>query len=200
MIKAICFDLDGVYFTAESFPRFMKSISDLTTKNDSVEFVLKGDMMQEFKKGNITENQYWDYVREQLEIDTPNETIFELLRDSYEVNSDVVDYVRAVKQAGFSTCICSNNFETRVRELNEKFDFLKEFDVDILSYQVQALKPSVEIFKELVHKSNCLPEEIVFSDDNEAKLEGAKELGINTFVYTDFYSFKQKLETLGVRV
>ncbi len=200
MIKAICFDLDGVYFTADSFKKFKESISNLTTKNDSVNYVLTGETMQDFKRGAMTEEQYWDYVREQLEIDTPNETIFEILRDSYEVNSEVVEYVNAVKKAGYSACICSNNFETRVRELNTKFDFLKDFDVDILSYQVGSLKPSQEIFQALLKKANCLPEEMVYSDDKQEKLLGATELGINTFVFTDFYSFKQELEKLGVRV
>lgn len=200
MIKAICFDLDGVYFTSDSFPRFIKSISDLTTKNDSVEFVLKGEMMKEFKRGNITENQYWNYVREQLSIDTSNDVIFNLLRDSYEVNEDIINYINELRLGGLSTCICSNNFETRVRVLNEKFNFLKDFDVDILSYQVRLLKPSIDIFKELLYKSNCSPDEIVVVDDDAEQLKGARELGINTFEYTDLYALKQKLNKLGVRI
>ena len=44
------------------------------------------------------------------------------------------------------------------------------------------------------------PEEIVFADDNESRLVGAKELGINTFVYEDFDSFVKSLKELGVEV
>jgi len=40
---------------------------------------------------------------------------------------------------------------------------------------------------------------ICFDLDDEIKLAGAKELGINTFVFENFRQFRYELELLGVR-
>lgn len=80
------------------------------------------------------------------------------------------------------------------------FTFLDDFDTVVLSYEVGTDKPNKEIFQELVNKSDVEANEIFYSDDDETKMEGAKELGINTFLYTDFDAFVEHLEGLGVKL
>ena len=41
MIKVICFDLDGVFFTKESFKIFKSKIAELTKHTDLIDEVLK---------------------------------------------------------------------------------------------------------------------------------------------------------------
>lgn len=201
MIKAICFDLDGVYFTSQSFQKFKKNLPKEINDENVVNRVLyKSEEMLNFKKGLITEEQFWDYATRELGIKTDFDGICELLRESYQINNDVKEYVEKVRKAGYKTCICTNNFVTRIREIDNEWGFLDLFDVKILSYEVGHMKPDIEIYKALVEKSGVLPEEIVYSDDSEDKLEGAKQLGINTFVYTTFEDFVKNLESLGVKV
>ena len=61
-------------------------------------------------------------------------------------------------------------------------------------------KPNKEIFKELIAKSGVRAEELFYSDDDESKMIGAKKLGINTFLYTDFDAFIMHLENSGVKI
>ena len=193
-IKAVCFDLDGVYFTPESFQRFKKSISNGIDEERLNNVLYKSSEMLSFKRGEITENEYWDFVRRELEIDLTNEQIFRTLQDSYETNSEIVDIVHAVRKKGYKTCICSNNFITRIRELNNKFDFLKDFDVHVFSYEVGVMKPDQKIFESLVKKSQVRADQIIYSDDSPDKLAGAEELGIHTIVFEDVSSFVTKLK------
>jgi hypothetical protein len=53
--------------------------------------------------------------------------MFKMLRESYLVNVDVESYVRKIRLAGYMTCLCSNNFITRIRELEKEFAFFKAF-------------------------------------------------------------------------
>jgi len=85
----------------------------------------KSEKMLSFKRGEITENEYWDFVRKELNINLSNNELFNILRDSYETNGKIVDIVRLLKKKGYKTCICSNNFETRIRELNKSLIFSK---------------------------------------------------------------------------
>lgn len=200
MIKAICFDLDGVYFTPESFINFKSNLPKKVTNPDIVNDVLYRQNMLLFKTGKMTEAGYWDDATKKLGITADFDEICAIMRDSYEVNADVVEYVHKVRRAGYITCICSNNFETRIRELNKKFDFISNFDVSVFSYEVGVMKPDKKIFEVLINRAGVEPNELVYSDDSAEKLGGALELGINAFVYENFDQFKNKLSFLGVGV
>lgn len=120
------------------------------------------------------------------------------MRESYEVNPAVEQLAKQLKQNGYQLAICSNNFLTRIRELDRKFSFLSLFDTVILSYEVGVLKPDKKIFEALIEECDCLPEEIIYSDDKAEKLLGAQELGIQTFVFTTFAEFVEDLRNKGV--
>ena len=204
MIKAICFDLDGVLFTSESFRNFMKNLPKEVNDKEKVEYVLyKSPEMLKFKTGKITEKEFWDFATEELKItvglDNGGDDIYYYFRNNYNINKEVVDYVNKIRNAGYKTCICTNNFPTRIKALDDEWGFLDCFDIKVLSYEIGYMKPAKEIFQALIDKSGFLPEEIAYSDDDESKLSGAKELGINTFVYTDFETFTKKLEEMGVK-
>jgi putative hydrolase of the HAD superfamily len=200
MIKAICFDLDGVYFTKGSFLKFKEVIGKDSTVEKTDFVFYKSDQIANFKKGVISENEFWDYVRKELNTSLTNDEISNILRESYSVDQNVAEIVRKVRNLGYKTCLCSNNFETRIRELNTKFDFLKDFDVQVLSFKVGAIKPDKKIFEKLIRQSGVLPEEIIYSDDTFEKLQGAKDLGINVFVYENFPQFLKTLSDFGVKV
>jgi HAD superfamily hydrolase (TIGR01509 family) len=138
-------------------------------------------------------------VRKELE--TPqmtNQDFFELLRNSYKINPEVKSYIQEIRSKGIISSVCSNNFETRVRELNSKFDFLKDFDIRIFSFEVGAIKPDKKIFEVLLENTGVKPEGIIYSDDSNEKLKGALELGINSFVFENFEQFKGEVRRFGV--
>ena len=198
MIKAVCFDLDGVFFTDHSFTKFKCNVEKFTNHAPLIDEVFHGTMMSEFKINNINEATFWDYVRETLKVTLTNEEFFRMLRKSYSVNHDIKNFACEIKEAGYKTCLCSNNFVTRIRELEKEFSFLKHFDVKVFSYDIGVLKPNINIFHALVGQCGVDASEIVYADDSESKLTGAEELGINTFIFEDINQFKYHLASLEV--
>ncbi|RKV91198.1 MAG: HAD family hydrolase [Candidatus Saccharimonas sp.] len=120
--------------------------------------------------------------------------------DGYAIDERVMQLVQTVRRKGYKTLICSNNFPARIQGLKRKFGFLQQFDTAVFSYQVHAAKPSTEIFAELLRRSGCQPQEIVYADDKSTALTGAKDLGINTLVYIDFEKYCNDLQAMGVVV
>jgi len=199
MIKAITFDLDGVYFTKESFQNFKRNLPKTVNDLDKINQVLySSPQMRDFKTGKLTESEYWQWASSQLGITVPLELISQILAESYVIDPAVANYVRDVRGRGIKTCICSNNFPTRVAALASKFNFLQDFDVAVFSYQAGVLKPDPLIFRSLVHQLQLDPSQVAYSDDDPSKLEGATALGIHTFTYQSFPQFIQELERLGV--
>ncbi|MCA9397307.1 HAD family phosphatase [candidate division WWE3 bacterium] len=200
MIKAICFDLDGVFFTDAGFRRFKEEIMNRGVAKADVDYILHEEPMEIFKRGEIDPDQFWQNAVEYWKIQTPIHEIIHLIPQGYEINPSVKEVIDSVREAGYVTCVCSNNFVTRVEALEERFGFLEHFDAAVFSYEVGVLKPDAKIFQELITRAGVEPQELAYSDDNESKLSGAKELGINAFVYQDFDQFVQELRWLGVEV
>jgi len=150
--------------------------------------------------GKMSDEEYWKWALHEWGLDLSVQEVIDLLIRGYETNALAVEYVKKVRLAGYKTVICSNNFPARINGLQTRFGFLNDFDTVVLSYEAGVAKPDKAIFERLVKDTGVLPNEIVYSDDDESKMDGAKELGINTFLYTDFDGFVKHLEDLGARV
>lgn len=201
MIKAICFDLDGVYFL-NGKSNFIKSLVNLGVSEDEAKrvFLKSDEMNKQYKLGKITDEEFWNWALREWHLDLTVQEVIDLLIEGYETNKSAVEYVRKVRNAGYKTVICSNNFPARINGLQKRFGFLGDFDVVVFSYEVGVDKPNKEIFQILVKKTGVKADEIVYSDDDESKMEGAKELGINTFLYTNFDAFTKHLDSLGINL
>lgn len=201
MIKAICFDLDGVYFV-NGKSNFIKNLGKYGVSEDDAKRVfLKSDEMNKmYKEGKMTDDEYWSWAIEQWGIDLTVQEVIDLLIEGYEVNEAVVEVVRDVREKGYKTLICTNNFPARINGLDKRFGLLDNFDASVFSYEIGTTKPSTKIFQTLVDRSGVSAEEIVFADDNDANLAGAKEVGIQAFFYEGFEHFMDKLKELGVEV
>jgi HAD superfamily hydrolase (TIGR01509 family) len=201
MIKAITFDLDGVYFV-NGKSNFKKQLINLGVFEDKVTqvFFESKEMNSQYKVGTISDEEYWSWALKEWNLTLSVEEIIKRLIDGYEVNQRVVDIVKTVRRQGYKTLVCSNNFPARIQGLQDKFGFLENFDATAISYEIGTTKPSKGIFKALVNRSGVNADEIVFADDDESKLSGAKALGIQTFVYDGFDSFLGSLREYGVEI
>ncbi len=202
MIRAICFDLDGVYFTPQGKKSFHTALSTEYGADPAVvdELMYKSPEMAQLVRGQISSEQFWDRVREITGITATDEELTNRWIQDYEIDENVRKAVLEAKKQGYITCVCTNNNGIRLPALEKKFHFMNDFDVIVSSHEVGHTKPSKEIFETLLQKLNVKPEELIYSDDNPERLQGAKDLGIQTFVYHNFEQFLEELERVGVKL
>ncbi|MDD5731951.1 MAG: HAD-IA family hydrolase [Patescibacteria group bacterium] len=201
MIKAITFDLDGVYFI-NGKENFVKNLVKLGVSEDEARRVfLKSDKMnKEYKRGLIDDNGFWSWAIKEWGLNLSVQEISDLLISGYELNKTIVHYVHKSKLKGYKNCICTNNFPARIEGLKNRFHFIDNFDVKVLSYEVGELKPNPIMFEELIRQSGVKPEEIAYADDSEANVEEAKKLGINAFFYENNEQFISELNKMGAEL
>lgn len=120
--------------------------------------------------------------------------------DNYDTDENIVKTVKKVRQLGYKTAICTSNFPARINGLQEKFGFLNNFDVKVLSFEVGVNKPEKDIFMKLIEMSNVKPNEIVYADDSVESVDSAKELGITTYFYDNFENYVKFLRDFGVDI
>lgn len=200
-IKVITFDLDGVYFP-NGKANFISALGKLGISEDEAKriFLKSPEMNQQYKNGKMTDEEYWSWAVKEWKLNKPWQEISRQMIDGYDVNENIVSIVKDLRNNGYETAICSNNFPARVNGLQDKFKFLDNFDVKVFSYEVGESKPSKKIFEELVKRSQVEPSSIVFADDNPDSLSGAKEVGITTFLYEGFEQYLKQLESVGVKI
>lgn len=199
--KVITFDLDGVYFP-NGKSNFINSLGNLGVNEDEAKrvFLKSSQMNLEYKNGKMTDEEFWTWAVSEWKLIMNWQEVTKLLIDGYDVDENVVTVVRTLRENGYKTAICSNNFPARINGLQEKFGFLNDFDATALSYEIGESKPSKKIFEALVSKSGVKPSSIIFADDNPDNLAGAKEVGITTFLYEGFDQYMKQLHSVGVRV
>jgi putative hydrolase of the HAD superfamily len=199
-IKAICFDLDGVYFTPQGKQSFHLALSEEFGADPAIvdEIMYRSAQMRQLVTGKMVSTQFWDYLREQTDITASDEELTARWIRDYEIDLNVQKAVRSAKAQGFIACVCTNNNEARLPALEAKFGFYSDFDAIVSSHEVGHTKPSKEIFEALLEKTGVQASELVYSDDNPDRLQGAKDLGIKVFEYKNFTQFLSELEDLGI--
>jgi putative hydrolase of the HAD superfamily len=200
-IKAITFDLDGVYFV-KGKENFIANIVAFGVDEEKVRevFLESFEMNHKYKTGEWTDEVFWTWAIGEWKLSKSVSDLTTLLIDCYDIDLKVVDLVKKVRANGYKTMICTNNFPARIEGLNKRFGFLNDFDVVVLSYEAGFVKPDIGIFKELIGRSNVEPEEIFMTDDNQIALKTASDVGFKTYFYESFDGFKESLKKAKVKL
>ncbi|MCX6790414.1 MAG: HAD family phosphatase [Candidatus Kaiserbacteria bacterium] len=199
-IKAICFDLDGVFFTPKGKNSFHNAlINEYGVSKEIIdELMYRSPEMAQQVRGQISTTDFWNRVREITGITATDEELTQRWVRDYEVDNNVLDAVKNAKSQGYKTCVCTNNNGIRLPILVEKYDLNSLFDVIVSSHEIGFTKPSKEIFQTLLDGLGITGQELVYSDDNPERLLGAKELGIHTFQFHNFEQYLSELSKLGI--
>jgi HAD superfamily hydrolase (TIGR01509 family) len=120
----------------------------------------------------------------------------EILKQGYELNGIAIKLIKKLRVDGVKFIVCSNNFRERIGVLDERFDFLKDFDYIILSYEYGMLKP--KLLEKVVEKTKFEPAEIVVIDDGKEIIEEAKRMGFKTILCENPDMIEDYLREVGI--
>ncbi len=202
MIKAIICDLDGAYFVGGK-EHFIKNLVKKYNLDEEVvrTMFLSSDEMMAYKRGEISDEDYWQHFTGDLKLDISQKGVADLLAGGYDCDEKITNLVRSLPDANIQPVICSNNFPLRVKALNEKFDFLKDFSAKVFSYEVGKLKlEGFDMFEKVVERSGLEKEEILMFDNGEENIRHAIEFGFVGILYEGYLDLIAELEKMGVEI
>jgi HAD superfamily hydrolase (TIGR01509 family) len=198
-IKGIILDLDGVYFQ-EGTKNFLDNVSlKFNISRDKVaNLYLKSDEMMKYKRGEIKGKDFWNFFINQLEIKSNMKELLDILQKGYNLNPLAEKILHILKKDRIKPIICTNNFKERIDILNQRFNFLNDFALTIFSYDFGILKP--ELISKVIENSGLNPEEILFLDDSEKNIEGARKLGVISEICEDPQDVAKHLIKHGIKI
>jgi len=94
--------------------------------------------------------------------------------------------------------VLSNTNPIHFSMLKGQYALFRHFDDFVLSYEVGALKPDAEIYREAIKRAGCRPEECFFTDDIAINVEAARNNGMDAVQFLSGAQIEEELRARGV--
>lgn len=192
-IKNIIFDYGNVIFSID-FARVQQSLKGLGISDVETFF---GHRQQDpvfdaFDRGQITSDEFRNKIREKAgnpnlsndEIDAAWNSILIGIADG---NHELLLELKGKYRTFLLSNINDIHYNFIMKYLKDKFGFDNNdhlFEKIYYSHFTGKRKPEQAIFEQVLNENNLNPAETLFIDDSPQHLEGAKKLGIQTFLMT----------------
>ena len=195
MIKAVLFDLGGVFFE-DGTVKFLKLLSEKTKRTyDSLYPLFRQGKSLEYRENKITGKDFFDWVSQQLNSVLSPYEINNLWVSQYTEISGIRGIVLWLKELNLRVGILSDNVPERVKYLQDKYQFLDLFDPVIFSYDVNLTKTDLKIFKFASNELKLNPDEVLFIDDRQIVLDVASQVGMKTILFKNVGDLKDQLKS-----
>jgi len=145
----------------------------------------------DYMLGHVTTDQFVDYLMPIMREGTTRQQIIDawnaLVLDIPEARLQALQKLRS---EGKKTYILSNTNEEHIRHIinkcfaGKRSEMGRYFDGLFFSSEMHMVKPTPEIFLEVIRQTGMNPEEAIFVDDLQKNLDGAAALGFNTLLST----------------
>jgi putative hydrolase of the HAD superfamily len=121
-------------------------------------------------------------VLRQFEIDAPLEQVID--RQFWiEVRQPMLDAVRAVRDLGLRCALATNQQNLRGGYMRSSLGFAEIFDEQFYSFEIGFAKPEAGYFKAIMDRIAVAPDRVLFIDDHEGNVAGAREIGIHSELF-----------------
>ena len=117
-------------------------------------------------------------VLRQFEIDAPLDQVIDQ-HFWIEVRQPMLDAVRAVRDLGLRCALATNQQNLRGAYMRSSLGFETIFDEQFYSFELGFAKPEAGYFQTIMDRINVAPSRVLFIDDLEGNVDGAREIGIH---------------------
>ena len=101
--------------------------------------------------------------------------------------------------ARYRLLLLSNTNALHFAMLRETYGhMLRHFHDLILSYEVGAMKPQPEIYREALQRAECLPGECFYTDDIAAYVDAARQMGIDAVQFESREQIEREMRDRGI--
>ena len=192
-IKNIIFDYGNVIFSLD-FAKGQQAWINLGIENPGQFYghKLQDNVFDAFERGDISAAEFRDHIRKKTE--NPNLTDAQI---DHAWNSMLVGIPQGNHElllslkSKYRTFLLSNinaiHYDYIMKYLQNDFGFNGNdhlFEKTYYSHLTGKRKPETGIFEQVLKENNLNPDETLFIDDSPQHIEGAKKLGIQTYLMT----------------
>lgn len=191
MIKALIFDFAGV-IGSEGYSLWTKEKKDQGIESESNFFK---DMSDAADRGKISTREYSQKLAKKVGITSNN--VWKEISNKIKINDELLSLIEKLKKK-YKIGLLSNYNHVWLNELISKYELEKYFDSQVVSSIYKVAKPEKKIYQISLDLLKIKPEEAIFFDDRQINVNGGKNAGINSFLFTNNQKFVEDLGRCGI--
>jgi epoxide hydrolase-like predicted phosphatase len=186
VIRAVVFDIGGVLEITPDLGVDRRWETRLGLPAGKIDARLR-DVWQGGSIGTITLDDVHEALRDRLGLD--DQMLAQFMADLWReyvgtANAELIEYARRLRPR-YRTGIVSNSFVGAREREQAAYGFEDLVEEIVYSHEVGFSKPDPRIYALICTRLNVPPEEMVFLDDVEACVAGARDAGIHAVRYQD---------------
>ena len=188
MYKNIVFDFGRVIVDFDEMYMTGVFIKDEKEKKLVRDIVFDRLYWDKLDSGDITDDEVKALACERLpeHLREPACRVYDNWIENINLISGMPELIEELKNEGAKLYLLSNisiGFAEKYKEVKHINDVLQYFDGLVFSGPIHTVKPHKEIFEHLLNEYSLKAEECIFIDDNQKNIEGARALGIYTYLF-----------------
>ena len=156
----------------------------------------------EYDRGGLTAQQYWLAVGAHGGLSLTERQVVELIAADNQLwtqpNPPMIAWVHRLHAAGTPTGILSNLGDAMTDGVLAAFPWLTRFTHLLFSHRVKVIKPDPAIYRHAMEGLGVAAGEILFVDDREENLAGARAAGMQAIRYTQQEAFEREMAERGL--
>jgi HAD superfamily hydrolase (TIGR01549 family) len=199
-IKAVVFDIGGVLEVTPSLGVTDRWESRLGLGPGEINRRM-GDIWEGGGIGAVSERDVHQAVRERLGLDEPGleEFMGGIWREYLgTANTELIEYARGLRPR-YRTGILSNSFVGAREREQDAYGFEDLVDEIVYSHECGMSKPDPGVYGLACERLQVKPAQMVFLDDYEPCVDGARRAGIHAVLYQDNAQAIRDIERLLAR-
>ena len=115
-----------------------------------------------------------------------------------DLNEPMVLWARSLQNRNIRTGILSNIGDRMETGIRERFDWIGHFDHCTWSHALKMAKPEIEIYQHAAEGLGTNPERVLFIDDREENIRGARAAGMVALLYSTHADFVEQMQQMGL--
>lgn len=195
MIKAVIFDLNGVFLVSEYLSKRMHE--KYGVDENAIYAALKEIMEKARQPGVENSFAFWQPHLEKLGLRINEDEFFNFWFSGEGLQPKLLEYIKQLRERDVKVFILSNNFKERTFYYRKKFpEIFKNTDGAYFSWETGFVKPNPEAYLNILAEQGLRPEECFYFDDSERNIEVATSLGINARIYEGLEKTRELLDAV----
>ncbi len=191
--KCVLFDVDGVVVNSEMFSvQYQKKYGIV---NDEMLPFYTG-IFQDCLVGKVDlKEALKEWLPKWKWKGTTDEFLQAWFEAEHNIDEQIIKVVEQLRADGIKCYLATNQEKYRAQYISEKMGFAEIFDGLFLSSNIGYKKPEKKFYEsvlaDLKSHHNIKPNEIMFFDDDQKNVNGARAVGIDSYLYTNFEEFNK---------
>lgn len=198
-VPFVFFDLGNVLLAFEHRIAWQQMAQLCELAPESVrEAVFCSPLQVRYERGEISSRDFYRLFCSQLQVQPDYRQLMQAASDIFRPVDGVIGVAEKMKSRGCQLGLLSNTCPAHWEWIQELgFNWMETcFDLFVLSFQVQCLKPELEIYAIASDRAKRQPEELLLIDDRIENVEAARTAGWDAI---EFVGLGQLVEQLKVR-